>query len=247
MITFAKFKELKALLLLRNPTMPESYFLESFIGGLTAAIKPIVRAFKPATVSEAIEYARQQEESIQALKISPDIPRRAYTKPSKPALSYPPTSKPLLPAPVTQAETSYHSNTTTQMPLRSTRFIPEVERAEKIAKGLCYLCDKPFDRGHKCRSKGKQLFLVEVLDEDEDTMEEAWEEQVPVIDEVAAYISMNAIYGNTGFQKMRVNGHVGKKTIHILIDSGSTHNFWMRIWQKDWGANWSLWLCSLLL
>jgi len=24
---------------------------------------------------------------------------------------------------------------------------------------------------------------------------------------------------------MRINGHVGKKTIHILIDSGSTHNF----------------------
>ena len=29
----AKFKELKALLLLRTPTMPESYFLKSFIGG----------------------------------------------------------------------------------------------------------------------------------------------------------------------------------------------------------------------
>ena len=64
----AKFEELKALLLLRNPTMPEPYFLESFIGGLTAAVKPIVRSFKPTTVSEAIEYARQQEESIQALK-----------------------------------------------------------------------------------------------------------------------------------------------------------------------------------
>jgi len=55
----AKFEELKALLQLRNPTMPELYFLESFIGGLTATAKPIMRAFKPATVSEAIEYARQ--------------------------------------------------------------------------------------------------------------------------------------------------------------------------------------------
>ena len=35
--------------------MPESYFLESFNGGLTAAVKPIVKAFKPATISEAIE------------------------------------------------------------------------------------------------------------------------------------------------------------------------------------------------
>jgi len=76
----AKFEELKALLLLRNPTMLESFFLESLIkGGLTTAVKPIVRSFKLATVSEAIEYARQQEASIQALKITPDRPQRAYT------------------------------------------------------------------------------------------------------------------------------------------------------------------------
>ena len=29
----------------------------------------------------------------------------------------------------------------------------------------------------------------------------------------------------TGYHTVRINGHVGKKTIHILIDSGSTHNF----------------------
>jgi len=66
---------------------------------------------------------------------------------------------------------------------------------------------------------------VEILDEDEDAMEEVREEQEPVIEEVEPQISMNAICGNTGFQTMRINGHVGKKTIHILIDSRSTHNF----------------------
>jgi len=35
----ARFEELKALLLVRNPTMPEAHFLESFIGGLKPAIK----------------------------------------------------------------------------------------------------------------------------------------------------------------------------------------------------------------
>ena len=27
------------------------------------------------------------------------------------------------------------------------------------------------------------------------------------------------------FNTMRMNGHIGKKTIHILLDLGSTHNF----------------------
>jgi len=33
-----RFDELKALLMARNPTMPESYFLESFAGGLKPAL-----------------------------------------------------------------------------------------------------------------------------------------------------------------------------------------------------------------
>jgi len=31
--------------------------------------------------------------------------------------------------------------------------------------------------------------------------------------------------GHSGFNTMKVNGHKGKKTLHIFIDSGSTHNF----------------------
>jgi len=63
------------------------------------------------------------------------------------------------------------------------------------------------------------------MDEDEDAMEEVREEQELVIKEVEPQISMNAVCGNTGFQRMRINGHVGKKTIHILSESGSTYNF----------------------
>ena len=35
---------------------------------------------------------------------------------------------------------------------------------------------------------------------------------------------MNAMSGFTGFHTMRINGHLGKKTIHVLIDLGITHN-----------------------
>ena len=73
----AKFEELKALLLMSSPTMPESYFLESFIGGLKAAVKPLVRAFNPRIVDDAIEQARLQEEHVLALKLPPD---RSYNQ-----------------------------------------------------------------------------------------------------------------------------------------------------------------------
>ena len=36
---------------------------------------------------------------------------------------------------------------------------------------------------------------------------------------------MNAMNGASGFHTMRINGHARKRTIHILIDSRSPHNF----------------------
>jgi len=49
-----RFEELQALLQVRNPTMPETYFLESFIGGLKPAIKSFVRAFNSQNMYAAI-------------------------------------------------------------------------------------------------------------------------------------------------------------------------------------------------
>ena len=78
-----------------------------------------------------------------------------------------------------------------------------------MAKGLCFLCDQPYERGHKCSSPTKQLFLVEVLVEGEEetvggntfTGEVEFEEE-----EVVPQISINAMSGHPGFHTMRVNG-----------------------------------------
>jgi len=172
----AKFEQLKALLLQRNSTMLESYFLESIIGDLSAAVKQVVRSFKLILVNEAIEYARQQEESIQAPKISLDGPQRAYTQPSKPLLTYPQASKIILPTRISPAKPLHNSNKTTQIPHNPTRFISASENQD-----LCYFCYQPFYRKHKCGSKEKQLFLLEVLDEYEDVMEEVIKEPELVI------------------------------------------------------------------
>lgn len=151
-----EFEELKALLLVRNPTMSDSYFLESFIGGLTAAVKPLVRAFNLQTLSAAIDYARYQEGAIQALKTPLDRPPK----------SLPIYSKPILPTPAPFAKTIQNTSGSYKTPIncqnfqKPTKFIPASKRAEKIAKGLCYYSDQPVERGHKCGNKRKQLNLL---------------------------------------------------------------------------------------
>ena len=97
-----------------------------------------------------------------------------------------------------------------------------------MTKGLCYYCDEPFDKGHKCGSKTTQLFLVKVPGEEGEESDEIHEFAGEIdfaSEELEPQVSMNAMNGATGFHTMRINGHMGKKTLHILIDSGSTHNF----------------------
>ena len=214
--------------------MPETYFFESFISGLKPAVKPLVRAFNPQTLSSAIEHARYQEEHLLALKLpaeKPYKPSYPYTNTPQKGLLPTPNTTPLLPQkpfpslPKTQNPYNHQRNPfpSSQNP---PKFVPAAERAEKIAKGLCFLCDQPYERGHKCASKGKRLFLVEVLGEEEEAQEEMEEEETgSVEEEIAPRLSFSAMNGSSSFQTMRVNGQWGKRVLHILVDSGSTYNF----------------------
>ena len=59
-----KFEELKSLMLIKNPSLPSDYFVDSFIGGLDDNVKHFTRAFDPKTLPEAVKYARLQEATI---------------------------------------------------------------------------------------------------------------------------------------------------------------------------------------
>ena len=97
-----------------------------------------------------------------------------------------------------------------------------------MAKELCFLCGQPFERGHKCANKERQLFLIEVFGEYEEdpVITETFDGELEFVPEkTSSQISINAMNKNFGFQAMRFNGHLEKKTRHILIDLGSTFNF----------------------
>lgn len=59
-----QFEELKTRMLVRDPRLPESYFISSFISGLKEDIKPIVKMMKPGTLLETFEIAQLQEQAL---------------------------------------------------------------------------------------------------------------------------------------------------------------------------------------
>lgn len=78
-----------------------------------------------------------------------------------------------------------------------------------------------FAPGHKC--KLQQAFLIEVVKESEDGCEfisDDKEEEHVAIPE----ISLHALSGILTPQTMQVVGTVRGQQLHVLIDSGSTHN-----------------------
>ncbi|KAL2905959.1 Transposon Ty3-I Gag-Pol polyprotein [Bienertia sinuspersici] len=220
------FEELRSLMLQQNHVLPDSYFLDSFVGGLKPTVRPFVKAFKPTTFTQAIEFSRLQEENLEATNTisKTSFPFKPYSK----SQSLPP----LLPTP----STSFKPFTNSKPPSFSTpqTTLTAVERREKQLKGLCYFCDKPYEKGHKCQLKQAQLFLVEIpgvgeelKDSDREEEEAEYEHvgQKLELSEISSCISINALSGSHNFQTMRVNGVCNGKTLHILIDSGSTHNF----------------------
>ena len=104
----------------------------------------------------------------------------------------PQAKPPLLPTPTSLV--FYNNNNSRPQPTRNYRFMSARVRAEKIAKGLSYFRDKPYDQGHKCGFKEPQLFTVEVLGE----LDESTEDDRPVEDlegSLAACISVQALSG----------------------------------------------------
>jgi hypothetical protein len=53
-----KFGELKSLMSSWNPSLPEAYYVSSFINGLKEDIRPMLKILKPKTLMQAFEQAK---------------------------------------------------------------------------------------------------------------------------------------------------------------------------------------------
>jgi len=215
-----RFEELKALMIHRTPALPDVFFVDSFISGLKPQLKPFVKVLNSDSLQVAITFARLHEKALEAGK----GPYKSPPSINKPALL--PTPKSTLPSPSSRLPSTASSSSSVAKPFnqnfRTTRFISVAERAEKSAKGFCYFCDQPYERGHKCATKNTQLFLVEIpgdTSEEESGEVELRGDGEPVgfeMLETEPCISLQAVNEVQGYQTMRLIGHHG----HTLTNIG---------------------------
>jgi len=93
--------------------------------------------------------------------------------------------------------------------------------ADRRKMGLCYNCDEPYVRGHKC---ARLFFLeaanyvVEEPDDDTEPADASFNSEKPMI-------SLAAITGIRVEKTMQLPVQIGTHRFTALLDSGSTHNF----------------------
>nr|GEZ82824.1 hypothetical protein [Tanacetum cinerariifolium] len=142
--------------------------------------------------------------------------------------------------PVTTALALPNTQTVTKYPATNTtpqrKWLTYKEIGKKRAKGLCFYCDQKYMPGHKCSG---QMFVLEVSPDEREHIEDSLEthlgEEVEspnangelLLSECYAslQISLNAISGVPTYNTMRMKAMVNKHLLHLLMDTGSTHNF----------------------
>ncbi|RWV87593.1 hypothetical protein GW17_00050394 [Ensete ventricosum] len=100
------------------------------------------------------------------------------------------------------------------------------ELRECSAKGLCWHCDEPWSREHRCK-KCRLLVIELVEDENSEPSKEGLEPEEEAMEEepqLADYM-VHALAGYSNLHMMKVGGLLKQQPITILIDMGSTNNF----------------------
>ncbi|XP_071716761.1 uncharacterized protein [Rutidosis leptorrhynchoides] len=214
--------------LLNKVKISNKHAISLFLAGLQKEIELQVRIFKPRTLEDAFCLAKLQDDTLAVAK-------RRYTPllstPRTASASYNVTKSPASyinknvasPAAHTQLVSPSSGYNTTQR--FNSRRLTQKELDEKRSKGLCFVCDQKYMPGHKCSG---QVYSLEVICEDESGDTQEGDEFSDAMDTYAndtPQISLSALTGTSTYQTMRITGHIRNQGVHILIDSGSTHNF----------------------
>ncbi|XP_017434719.2 uncharacterized protein LOC108341562 [Vigna angularis] len=192
--------------------LSDNHLLSCFLGGLEKDIQLTVKMFQPQDLRKTFHLAKLYE-SASASNMPPKFSLKspsAYTN----TMAILPPPKPLNKPPDSQTNQRHANKKPTPAFM-----------IERRSKGLCYFCDEPYSPAHAVTHKKLEIHVLEVSNNEEelvDQLDDTHEDDNPSLD---PHISVNALTGIATFNTMRVTGYFKKKPLHILIDSGNTHNF----------------------
>ncbi|XP_076890181.1 uncharacterized protein LOC143541176 [Bidens hawaiensis] len=204
--------------LLNKVTLSETQAVSLYLKALKTEIEGPVKMFKPRTLHEAYRLAKTQALNNENLEeqLNKGKWNAGNTKINNNSRITPPTNAtklPLLPTPNRPAGLA-------TKPVNGPRHLTSKELEQKRAKGECFWCTEKFVLGHTCARPRKQLYIIEAEEDDGEGPEGVIEDE-----EEDPQISIHALTGIPSYSTMRVLGSVGNWQLHILVDSGSTHNF----------------------
>ncbi|KAL8143387.1 hypothetical protein V2J09_016419 [Rumex salicifolius] len=190
----------------------ENALLGVFIAGMREELKSEVRIHKPRSVYKAASLALEYESKL------------AHQNPQKPTNSYsrPTTHYSQNPRPSFQTHTNPSRHPPNTSPAPNPQHITVAERQLRRERGLCFRCGEKFTPDHQCVSSFSQLEFVDgngVPDPGDDG------EEVPEVDDGRVEISFHQISGANPTSTLQLRGTINGRSVLMLVDSGSTHNF----------------------
>lgn len=206
-----EFESLRSLLLAKNPSLSEQYFVSSFLSGLKEELKPMVRLMKPQTLLEAFEVAQLQEQSLEVL----------FRK--QKALTLGKVS-----AQGSKVSNTYKVPATAEVkppPISNVRKISPQELQERRKKGLCFKCGEKFGIGHQCAMKHLNFML---LDEDPDPGGDTILADLAEAEMTAGNVLEASLYelsSSLQWKTITLQGKIDGQWMNILVDTGSSDSY----------------------
>lgn len=193
--------------------LTEDQKLDCYLGGLKEELAWDVRLFNPRTVLDATRLAKIKEMSIWSVTKTGFEPGKGVTAGVK-GQTVPQDQRGILGNPGYRFQSK----------------MTPAELDEHRSKSLCFFCHEKFTPGHNCQQRQRtQVFFMELEDNTlvQTTEVEVTQKDEPEAEEQLPTATLNSLVGNvySGGNTMRVKGTVGNKTLHILLDTWSSHNF----------------------
>lgn len=215
-----RFEEKMSSYKRENPGVSESNYIKCYINGLKPKIKHYLKPFKPQTLYDAVDTARDMELGTQAQTTQKKFP------------SYTNYQKSNSPAPTTNMPRWNDGSAPKREGDPKTTAKPEVRYREP---GICRYCGSKWFFGHKC-AQYKTLNLMATEETPEENQEDLLQETEqpddhtapvtsPTEEEQCMQISSQAVGKKTTAKSFSLQVQIGGKCGIALVDSGSSHTF----------------------